>query len=87
MDLLSCPDMPVFEIFQDIDLVGPLWSILKPAIPVSVIAKPVLSGQVLKTLSLDLDQENSFLSCVMELAQKWGLDSTGVYKKYGTGCQ
>jgi len=40
----SCPDMPIFKILQDIDLTDPLWSILKPAIPVAVIGKPVLSG-------------------------------------------
>ena len=44
MDFFSCPDMSVFEVLQDIDLPGSAGSILKPAIPVTVISKPVLSG-------------------------------------------
>jgi hypothetical protein len=50
MDRLSCPDMPVFEILQDVDLAGPLWGILKPAIPITVISKPVLSRTGSKNL-------------------------------------
>ena len=43
MDPVSCPDMSIFEILQDIDLAGSFWNIPKPSIPVAVISKPVLS--------------------------------------------
>lgn len=44
MDPFPCPNVSVFEILEDINLAGSFWSILKPAIPVSVIGKPVLPG-------------------------------------------
>ncbi len=50
MDLLSYPDMPVFEMFEDVDLAVSFWSILKPAIPISIVGKPVLSGTGCKNL-------------------------------------
>ncbi len=44
MDPLSCPNVPILEIFQDIDLPGPLRGTFKPAIPVPIIGKPVWPG-------------------------------------------
>jgi len=44
MDLLSRPGLPIFEAFQNINLAGSFGGILKPAIPKTVIGKPVLSG-------------------------------------------
>ena len=42
MDFLPRPHLPVFEVFKDVDLTGPFWSILKPTVPVAVIREPVL---------------------------------------------
>jgi len=42
MDLLTCPYVPVFEVLEDVNLAGSFRSILKPAVPVAVIGKPVL---------------------------------------------
>jgi hypothetical protein len=44
MDLFSCPSLAVLQVLQNINLAGSLWGVLKPAIPESVIGKPVLPG-------------------------------------------
>jgi len=44
MDLLSSPGLPILKVFQDINLAGSFRGVLKPAIPKTVIGKPVLSG-------------------------------------------
>ena len=44
VDLFSGPSLAVFRVLQDVNLSGSFRSILKPAIPEPVIAKPVLSG-------------------------------------------
>jgi len=43
MDLFPRPGLPVFEVFQDINLAGSFRGVLKPAIPEAVIGKPILS--------------------------------------------
>ena len=44
MDLFSSPGLPIFKVFQNINLAGSFRGILKPAIPETIIGKPVLSG-------------------------------------------
>ena len=44
VNLFSCPSLTVFQILQDINLAGSFRSVLKPAVPETVIGKPVLSG-------------------------------------------
>jgi hypothetical protein len=43
MNFFTHPDIPVFEVLQDVDLARPLRSILQPSIPISIISKPILS--------------------------------------------
>jgi hypothetical protein len=44
VDLFSSPGLTVFQILQDINLPGSFKGILEPAIPETIIGKPVLSG-------------------------------------------
>ena len=44
MDLFSSPGLTVFQVFQDINLPSSFRGILDPAIPKTIIGKPVLSG-------------------------------------------
>jgi hypothetical protein len=44
MDLFSSPGLTVFKGFQNINLAGSFRGILTPAIPETIISKPVLSG-------------------------------------------
>ena len=44
MDFLSTPNITVSKVLQNVDLAGSFESILKPAVPITVIGKPVLSG-------------------------------------------
>ncbi|HEX9912918.1 MAG TPA: hypothetical protein VGB01_06705 [candidate division Zixibacteria bacterium] len=50
MDLLSCPHLPVFKVLQDVNLTGSFWNFIKPAMPVTIIGKPVLPGAGFKDL-------------------------------------
>jgi hypothetical protein len=42
MDFLACPDLPILEVLQDVDLPGSLGGIFEPAVPIAVIGKPIL---------------------------------------------
>ena len=44
VDLFSSPGLTVLQVLQDINLAGSFRGILEPAIPETVIGKPVLSG-------------------------------------------
>ncbi len=44
MDFFSSPGLTVLQVLQDINLPGSFGGILEPAIPESIIGKPVLSG-------------------------------------------
>jgi hypothetical protein len=44
VDFLSGPGLTVFEVFKDINLAGSFRGILQPAVPETVIGKPVLPG-------------------------------------------
>ena len=44
VDLFSSPGLTVLQVLQDINLPGSFRGILKPAIPETIIGKPVLSG-------------------------------------------
>jgi hypothetical protein len=44
MDLFSSPGLTIFNVFQNINLAASFRGILKPAIPETIIGKPVLSG-------------------------------------------
>jgi len=42
--LLAGPDVAVFKVLEDINLPNPFRSILKPAVPIAIMGKPILSG-------------------------------------------
>ena len=44
MDLFPSPGLTVFQVLQDINLPSSFRGILEPAIPETIIGKPVLSG-------------------------------------------
>ena len=44
MDLFSSPGLTVLQVLQDINLPSSFRGILEPAIPETIIGKPVLSG-------------------------------------------
>ncbi len=50
VNLSPCPHIPVFEVFEDIDLPCSLWGILLPTTPIRIVVKTVLPGAGLKDL-------------------------------------